>query len=195
MLMVARQLLAAGQKLAERVVKKEEELLTKGRRLLPLSRGGLPPKRTLVASRQAEPLTQTPLPPLAGDSPGNIARAFAESAKFRMPRTQQIQQEVTQVTPMDIVREMINEPTITLTADDLPIINDPSIMMDMTGSLVTNPFALLASELPKKKKKKVSKYQKELGRQLKMLKKKHPRKKVTALMKQAHKLTRKALSK
>ena len=193
--MVARQLLAAGQKLAERVVEKQLDLVKEGRRLLPLSRGGLPPERTLVAPRQAEPLTQTRLPPLAGDSPGNIARAFAESARFRMPRTQQIQQEVTQVTPMDIVREMINEPSITLTAEDLPIINDPSIMMDLSGNLVTNPFAILASELPKKKKKKVSKYQKELGRQLKMLKKKHPRKKVTALMKQAHKLTRKALSK
>lgn len=193
--MVARQLLAAGQKLAERVVEKQLDLVNEGRRLLPLSRGGLPPERTLVAPRQAEPLTQTRLPPLAGDSPGNIARAFAESARFRMPRTQQIQQEVTQVTPMDIVREMINEPSITLTAEDLPIINNPSIMMDLSGNLVTNPFAILASELPKKKKKKVSKYQKELGRQLKMLKKKHPRKKVTALMKQAHKLTRKALSK
>lgn len=193
--MVARQSLAAGQKLAERVVEKQLDLVKEGRRLLPLSRGGLPPERTLVAPRQAEPLTQTRLPPLAGDSPGNIARAFAESARFRMPRTQQIQQEVTQVTPMDIVREMINEPSITLTAEDLPIINDPSIMMDLSGNLVTNPFAILASELPKKKKKEVSKYQKELGRQLKMLKKKHPRKKVTALMKQAHKLTRKALSK
>ena len=86
MLMVARQLVAAGQKLAERVVKKQDELVEKGRRLLPLSRGGLPPDRTLVAPRQAEPLTQTRLPPLSGDSPSNIARAFAESARFRMPR-------------------------------------------------------------------------------------------------------------
>ena len=62
--MVARQLLAAGQKLAERVVEKQLDLVNEGRRLLPLSRGGLPPERTLVAPRQAEPLTQTRLPPL-----------------------------------------------------------------------------------------------------------------------------------
>ena len=46
---------------------------------------------------------------------------------------------------------------------------------------------------PKPKKKKRSKYNKELSRQLKMLKAKHPRTKVTALMKRAHRLTRKAL--
>ncbi len=44
-----------------------------------------------------------------------------------------------------------------------------------------------------KKRRKRSKYQKELGRQLKMLKKKHPRTAITRLMKRAHSLTRKAL--
>jgi len=46
---------------------------------------------------------------------------------------------------------------------------------------------------PKPKRRKKSKYQKELGRQLKMLKKKHPRTKITALMKRAHRATRKVL--
>lgn len=45
----------------------------------------------------------------------------------------------------------------------------------------------------KPKKRKVSKYQKEMGRQLKMLKKKHPRTAITRLMKRAHRLTKKAL--
>lgn len=45
----------------------------------------------------------------------------------------------------------------------------------------------------KRKRRRRSKYQKELGKQLKMLKKKHPRTKVTALMKRAHRLTKKAL--
>jgi len=44
-----------------------------------------------------------------------------------------------------------------------------------------------------KKRRKPSKYQKELGKQLKMLKKKHPRTKVINLMKRAHRATRKAL--
>jgi len=169
------------------------------RRLLPLSRGGKPPRKvTSAPSRSPTPIPQTVLPSLARDSPGNIARAFADSARFRPQRVQEMEiiQDVNDMNTEDIVREMVNDPMITITADMLPIINDPSIMMDMAGNLVTNPFAQLASVLPaEKKKKKVSKYQKELGKQLKILKKKHPRKKVTALMKQAHKLTRKVLSK
>ena len=46
---------------------------------------------------------------------------------------------------------------------------------------------------PKKKKRKVSKYQKEFGKQLKKLKAKHPRTKITRLMKRAHTATRKAM--
>ena len=45
----------------------------------------------------------------------------------------------------------------------------------------------------KPKKRKKSKYQRELGRQLKMLKKKHPRTAITKLMKRAHRATKKAL--
>jgi len=45
----------------------------------------------------------------------------------------------------------------------------------------------------KKKKRKVSKYQKEFGRSMKTLIKKHPRTPRTRLMKRAHKLTRKVL--
>ena len=45
----------------------------------------------------------------------------------------------------------------------------------------------------KKKKRKVSKYQKEFGRQMKKLKAAHPRTKVTQLMSRGHTATRKAL--
>ena len=48
-------------------------------------------------------------------------------------------------------------------------------------------------EMNKPKKRKKSKYQRELGRQLKMLKQKHPRTAITRLMKRAHKATKKAL--
>lgn len=41
-------------------------------------------------------------------------------------------------------------------------------------------------------KRKVSAYQREFGRQLKKLKKKHPRSKISGLMKKAHVATRKA---
>jgi len=45
----------------------------------------------------------------------------------------------------------------------------------------------------RKAPRKVSRYQKEFGRQLKKLKKKHPRTPVTKLMKRAHAATRRAL--
>ena len=53
--------------------------------------------------------------------------------------------------------------------------------------------AELATADPPKKKRKVSRYQKEFGRQMKKLKALHPRTKVTALMARGHSATRKAL--
>ena len=44
-----------------------------------------------------------------------------------------------------------------------------------------------------RKKKRVSKYSREFGRQLKKLKAKHPRTKVSSLMKRAHRATRKKM--
>ncbi len=46
---------------------------------------------------------------------------------------------------------------------------------------------------PPKKKRKVSKYQREFGRQMKKLKAAHPRTPVTSLMSRGHSATRKAL--
>lgn len=133
-----------------------------------------------------------PTPPTirGGISAGQIGERIAIGAQRR--------QEMRQMARDDTVREMINDPEIVLTAEDLPLINDPSIMMDINGQLIRSPFANQFSRaelLQEKPKRKVSKYQKELGRQLKMLKKKHPRTKITALMKKAHRATRKALSK
>lgn len=169
------------------------------RRLLPLSRGGLPSSKvSSPAPRPVAPLPQTVLPTLAADSPGNIARAFADSARFRPQRVTEMEivQEVNDMNTQDIVREMVNDPNIMITEEMIPVINDPSILMDMMGNLVDQQFsrANLLQTQPKKKRK-VSKYQKELGRQLKLLKKKHPRTPVIRLMKRAHRATRKALSK
>lgn len=47
----------------------------------------------------------------------------------------------------------------------------------------------------KKKKRKVSKYSKQFGKEMKKLIAKHPRTKVTALMPRAHRATRKAMKK
>ena len=77
------------------------------------------------------------------------------------------------------------------------------------GGLVTQPtFALLGEAGPElvlplsgmdlptqspKKKRKVSKYQKQFGKELKILKRKHPRTPVSKLMAKAHIAARKAL--
>ena len=53
--------------------------------------------------------------------------------------------------------------------------------------------AELAMAEPKKKKRKVSKYQREFGKQMKKLKAAHPRTPVTNLMNKGHAATRKAL--
>ena len=59
-------------------------------------------------------------------------------------------------------------------------------------SLITSPSSADLPE-PKPKRRKRSKYNRELSKQLKMLKQKHPRTAITRLMKRAHRATKKAL--
>ena len=113
------------------------------------------------------------------------------------------------------VMEIVNDDTVTITPEMVEIINDPMVRMTddgkaarLTGKDVirsrptgrdvirrSRQFSrsALLPNLPTKKKRKVSKYQKEFGKQLKKLKAKHPRTKITRLMKRAHSATRKAM--
>jgi len=77
--------------------------------------------------------------------------------------------------------------TVTLTLEEYEALKD--MAMGMPGLVEIIPEVVA---LPKKKKK-ISKYGKEFGKQLKSLIKKHPRTKVTQLMSQAHRATKKAL--
>ena len=139
-----------------------------------------------------------PLDRLADSSPQPlpITRTSPESFISGV-RTIPVSQEApTMITREEVIQMLVNDPLLEVTEEMLPIINDPTILMNGNGELVRTQFAQKFREsVATKPKRKVSKYQKELGKQLKMLKKKHPRTKVTALMKRAHKLTRKALSK
>ena len=164
------------------------------RKLLPDGRGGSGPQLgkdgEIIAPTMrrvdAAPLPKTVIP---GNPQASIGRRFAESAQLRAQESAPMNRE-------EAIMTVVNDPLVEITPAMLPIINDPSVSMDMNGNLMRNPFAVQFSRqelLAQKPKRKVSKYQKELGRQLKMLKKKHPRTKVTALMKRAHRLTRKAL--
>ncbi len=118
----------------------------------------------------------------------------------------------TQPTMPPALVEVINDEMITITPEMLPIINDPEIVVTARGQPAkklsrrsgrdvirsSGQFSRgsLIPNLPitrRKKKRKVSKYQKEFGRQLKKLKAKHPRTQIKNLMKRAHSATRKAL--
>ena len=106
------------------------------------------------------------------------------------------------------IMEIVNDDTVTITPEILEVVNDPMVRMTDDGKLArlsgrdvirrSGQFSR-ASILPPlpgsqpKTKRKVSKYQKEFGVQLKKLKAKHPRTKITRLMKRAHSATRKVL--
>ena len=105
----------------------------------------------------------------------------------------------------DALELMVNDDSLTLNPEMVEVINDPQMRMTRgreitrkTGRDVirrSGQFsrAALLPNLPTKKKRKISKYQKEFGKQLKMLKAKHPRTPITRLMKRAHSATRKAM--
>ena len=107
---------------------------------------------------------------------------------------------------------IVNDDDITIDSEMVEVINDPGTKV-VDGQIArvmptgrdvirrSGQFSranLLRAELPgsqdkRKRRRKASRYQKELGKQLKMLKKKHPRTKVINLMKRAHRATKKAL--
>lgn len=104
---------------------------------------------------------------------------------------------------------IVNDDDITIDTEMVEVINDKDTKVvdgEITRRMPTGrdvirrsgQFSRLAlmprtMQSTTKRKRKPSKYQKELGKQLKMLKKKHPRTPVIRLMKRAHRATRKAL--
>ncbi len=76
--------------------------------------------------------------------------------------------------------------TVTLTLEEY------EAMRNMIMGQTPEVTAVTPAEPPKKKRK-VSRYQKEFGRQMKKLKAAHPRTPVTSLMSRGHSATRKAL--
>ena len=79
-------------------------------------------------------------------------------------------------------------PTVTMTLEEYEALRSLiSSERESEGS------SLADREMSKPKKRKRSKYNRELSKQIERMKKKHPRTKVTALMTKAHAATRKAL--
>lgn len=79
-------------------------------------------------------------------------------------------------------------PTVTMTLEEYEALRSL-----ISSERESEGASLAERKMNKPKKRKRSKYNRELTRQLNMLKKKHPRTKQTALMTKAHAATRKAL--
>lgn len=167
-----------------------------------LRRGGAP--RTSKPTSSSEP---SEFPVFTGDvrfkpTEPFVSPRFKPTEPFKpAPVSTPEVQEVNNVTPQEALEIIVNEPAIRITPELMEVINDPSMMMTRGGELtrrISNDLSRqfeLQNVLPGKKKRKVSKYQKEFGRQLKILKKRFPRTKIQNLMKRAHTATRKALKK
>jgi hypothetical protein len=69
--------------------------------------------------------------------------------------------------------------------------NSPLIISEEEHRAMSKRSAAAGKKAGTKARRKVSGYQKEFGKQLKILKKKHPRTKIGILMKKAHRATKK----
>ena len=167
----------------KRELEKLNEAITEG---LPRSPGDIVP----AGKRFREALQATP-PDTSTSGPTPIPTTVLQQDIQPQQPMQTTTTEMIDMTPSDVIREIVNNPEIQLTADMLPAINDNNVFMDSNGVLFTDQFRF--DKLEPKKKREASKYNKELARQIKILRKKHPRTKVTALMAKAHRATRKAL--
>jgi hypothetical protein len=83
--------------------------------------------------------------------------------------------------------------TVTMTIEEYEALMELVRSANGGMSLINTSPAEAEMPAPKPKKRKRSKYNRELSKQLKMLKRKHPRTAITSLMKRAHRATRKAL--
>lgn len=190
---LGKRVVGRGPQEVSKLNKKLTKDFDKLRKFLPITRGGTA-KTPPIEPRKPRPIPTSPAPP--GDEvrfrptePFRSEFRVQDYPQFNLPP---LPGAVKQVTPIEVIEEVINNPAIQLTEDMLPAINDPGVFMQ-NGQLF-GQFSR-SNLLQGKKKRKVSKYQKEFGKQLKLLKKKHPRIPVTRLMKRAHAATRKALKK
>lgn len=206
-----------------RVAEVSEDTERKIRSILPVSKGGDVEGRTITEQIEDNlsglmPETtrvitdQQPIPTskLTRRKEGaSSSRRRPGSGGSRGSRGTTTMEVTPMVTEVEALAEVINNPNIVIDERLKNLINAPTVGMDpLTGAIgrIDEGFGDSRSLdlarsmqfdrqnlVPTKKKRKVSKYQKEFGKQLKKLKKKHPRTAVTKLMKKAHAATRKAL--
>ena len=188
------------RELNRRLTKAGDDLERLTRRILPVSKGGDSEGRTVL-----EQLEDTLRGPdvereITGQEPIPTFTFIPGSGGSRGSRGQ-------------LLEMIANDDDIILTPELVEVINDPEMRitsdMEITRRVApkrrpfgrdvirdSKQFTMQGFDLPTsapKRKRKVSKYQTEFGKQLKLLKKKHPRTSVTRLMKRAHTNTRKKL--
>ena len=191
-----------------RLTKAGDDLERLTRRILPSSRGGDVEGRT-IKEQLEDTFTPTTTESVTGQTPiptskitrrkegSTSSRRRAGSGGSRGARGT----EVTQVDLREAIETVVNAPEITITSELMDVINDPTMLMTRNGELTRRIGNDLSRQFerqnlfPGKKKRQVAKYQKDVGRQLKLLKKKFPRTPVTKLMKRAHTATRKVMKK
>jgi len=83
--------------------------------------------------------------------------------------------------------------TVTMTIEEYEALME--LVRLANGEMSLTNTSPAAAKPPAPTKRRRSKYNRELSKQLKMLKKKHPRTAVTQLMKRAHRATRKIMKK
>ena len=109
--------------------------------------------------------------------------------------------ELAQARRRAALQDIVNDPMIKMTPEDLEVINDDTVIMLDDGNIAqimptsgqSRQFERQNILPPTKQKRKRSKYNIELSKQLKQLRRERPRTPVTRLMKLAHSRTRKAL--
>ena len=186
-----------------RLTKAGDDLERLTRRVLPVSKGGDPEGRTVKEQLQ-DTFTPTTTELVTGQTPiptSTITRRKegASSSRSRPGSGGSRGARGIEVDLREAIETVVNAPEITITSELMDVINDPTMLMTRSGELTRRIGNDLSRQferqnlLPGKKKRKVSDYQKEFGRQLKSLKKKFPRTPVTKLMKRAHTATRKKM--
>ena len=204
--------MASLDEINRRLTKAGDDLERLTRRILPSSRGGDVEGRT-IKEQLEDTFTTTTTELVTGQQPiptrkitsrkegGTSTRRRPGSGGSRGAKGSIPTMEVAQVDLREAIETVVNAPEITITSELMDVINDPTMLMTRNGELtrrIGNDLSRqfeLQNVLTGKKKRKISKYQKEFGRQLKLLKKKFPRTPVTKLMKRAHAATRKVMKK
>lgn len=173
----------------------------------PVSLGkALEQARLIRVNRGTRPFEPIPLESRATD-PRGMARAFAEVDRSNLQRDLQreldkldeVSAEEAYLDLSDMAEEMQDqrlENALAKIGGRRPTqFSSQGLRTIRRSGQFRRDMILPPLQTPKKKKRKVSKYQREFGRQLKLLKVKHPRTPVTRLMKRAHSATRKAMKK